>query len=166
MNREWGFTLIELIIVIVVIGILISVTGYVQASALVGARDAERADDTASIARLLEQSYNNLSSASPTYPPTTTLLSDISGSTGSATSADPSMFRAPNAPGSSVIPATITTAPSVGSTGISLNQYMYQPITATDTLCSSTSSICVKFRLYYVKESNNRLMTLNSAHQQ
>lgn len=55
--RRRGFTLIEILTVIVIFGILVSLSGYIYGSALARSRDQQRLSDLSSIGNALEQFY-------------------------------------------------------------------------------------------------------------
>jgi prepilin-type N-terminal cleavage/methylation domain-containing protein len=171
MSRTDGFTITELIVTIVVIGILATLAVTVPTYFQKTARDDERADDTTSIARRLEQAYTAQEVGSPSYPTTTKLLSDISCSGGSGTVLRLSVdaFKAPNGTCSSVSMATSTstTAPA-GANTPTLTQYVYQPLTTSDStaIVCTGASICVRFNLYYRRESDNSIQIIKSIHQQ
>lgn len=162
MVREAGFTLVELLIVIVIVGILLSVAVVGQSSTLLVARDNERADDIASIARLLEDDYTNQTVGAPAYPYTTQFTTDITNKTGTANGVDKNIFNAPNATSSSVIAASTNSTTQTPS----ISQYVYQPLASDGSLCSSSSQTCVLFNLYYQKEATKTVISVTSAHQQ
>ena len=60
-----GFTLIEILTVILIIGVLVSVTSYVFNSSLIRSRDTQRKTDLDTIKNALEQYYLD----TRTYPP-------------------------------------------------------------------------------------------------
>lgn len=171
MDQESGFTLIELIITIVIIGILAGIVVFSPKTFLVSARDQERSDDTHSIVRRLEQAYTSQDLGYPAYPSTAELSSDIATKTRTMTRLSPDALKAPGVSEvTSVIIATSTslTAPA-GANAPTLSQYVYQPLAADGSLCTaspSTSSPCVRFYLYYRKESDNSLQKIKSLHQQ
>lgn len=167
MEHEAGFTVIELIIVIVVIGILLTIGISTQFSVLASSRDNERASDTASIARLLESVYTNQSSDNPSYPYTTDFVNAAAGHTAYTATSDAAIFQAPNQPNSSVKAAASPSTPSTtGANAMTPDQYIYQPITASNQLCVNDTQACVRFNLYYMSEAGKRIYTLTSGHQQ
>lgn len=148
-----GFTIIELIIVITVMGILL-VLGVVNLNgSQSSARDAERKADIETIAAHLETYYIAGSDTDITvghYPfasntaPTgligneTTYLRDI----------DPKSLQAPNMDTSSLVAASNNLAQSP-----TINQYIYQPIASDGSLCDTLTKECRKFNLYYKLET-------------
>jgi prepilin-type N-terminal cleavage/methylation domain-containing protein len=150
-----GFTIVELIIVITIMGILI-VLGVVNLnSSQTNARDAERKSDTETIATALESVYNSGYKNAignfkiGQYPSTT----DFPGSdpTQILKDIDTKALRAPSISVSSLIVATSNSTTSPVAT-ISQDNYIYQPLTKDNMLCSGTDE-CRKFNLYYTLET-------------
>lgn len=173
MDREAGFTIIELIIVIIIIGILVTISVGTQNSFLPLSRDSERAEDIASIARLLEIDYTDQlvlvgGVASPSYPSTTTFINDIASGSGTAARTDKALFTAPNQSTTSVVAAATTNAatPETGNQPPVINKYYYQPIRRDGTLCTDSSQACVLYRLIYRSESGSSVIITRSSHQQ
>jgi prepilin-type N-terminal cleavage/methylation domain-containing protein len=160
-----GFTIVELMVTITVIGILASIIVFVPIQFLTNARDQERTDDIQSIARDLEQSYVAQVVGAPTYPSGARLTSDISGHTGTVERSQPEIFQAPGASTSSIVVATSNSATTPISGGVTLASYVYQPLTITNALCT-VSTDCVRFNLFYKKESDGTIQTKKSIHQQ
>lgn len=166
-----GFTLIELLVVIMIMGILLSVSLVAQRSNQTYADDNERADDTASIARRLEQAYSNQETGAPSYPSTTELLADISSASGTMKNVNPDAYTAPGAPGPSVVPAA-SEARFPPSPEPTATTYVYQPLRHDGRLCTadpsttSDSDNCVSFVLYYRAVMGNAIKTIMSIHQQ
>ena len=65
-TNQKGFTIIELLIVIVIIGILATITAVVLGGATERARDAQRESDASNIRRALETSYTLGNNVYPT----------------------------------------------------------------------------------------------------
>lgn len=86
MKRRTGFTLIELMIVIVIMAILMVLAVINLRSTQPNSRDASRASDVATIARGLEQRYSNALSTFPDSTPVQVFLAD-GNCTGSSTKA-------------------------------------------------------------------------------
>lgn len=168
--QENGFTIIELIITMVIMGILTSIVVFSPKTFLVSARDQERADDIASITRRLEQAYSSQDLGYPAYPSTTELAADIVGDVRTVTRLQPEALQAPGGSSSSVVSATsISTSAPAGANTPTLSQYVYQPLTSAGALCvanPSSGSPCVRFYLYYRNELNNSLKPIKSLHQQ
>lgn len=167
MNREVGFTIIELLVVIIVIGILTTVGTLGIGGLLVSSRDSQRADDITGIARKLEDDYTSQISGSPSYPSTNTFVSDAASGGKTAAGIDPATFKAPGSANSSVAKATTTDQNSPDGTGSPfLNIYYYQALTRDNLLCQDSSQTCVRFQLFYRRESDNTVVVIASMHQQ
>lgn len=151
-------------------GILLGLVVFTPKTFLVTSRDQERADDTAAIARRLEQAYTSQDLGYPAYPSTTELAADISGDTRTMTRLQPEALSSPGTTGSSVVSATTASNTGPAGTGTpALNQYVYQPLTAAGSLCTanpSNSTPCVRFFLYYRLEENNDIKLIKSIYQQ
>lgn len=176
MAMEWvvhqdnGFTMVELIITIVIIGILAGIVVFTPKTFLVTSRNQERVDDVASIARRLEQAYGSQDLGHPAYPSTAELAADIAGDTRTMTRIQPEALQAPGGSANSVVSATSTsTSDPAGANTPTIKQYVYQPLTAAGALCSanpSTASPCVRFFLYYRDEATSSVKSIKSMHQQ
>jgi prepilin-type N-terminal cleavage/methylation domain-containing protein len=169
-----GFTIIELIVVIAIIGILTSIAVLQVMNTNVVARDTEREEDARAIARRFEELYNDAEIGGHTfasYPGTTNITSDASlfAETG------PEIVRAPGVSNSSASSLTIATNTIQTVAGVTPlpsktnDKYVYQPLKADNTLCQSTSdtagSECVKFNLFYYHEQSNSVKKIKSRNQ-
>lgn len=166
-----GFTLIELIIVITVIGILLTVGLVAQSNLRDYATDRERGDDVASIARRLEQAYTNQDIGSASYPSTAEIIADATGRTRTLSGINADALAAPGTTRSAIVPAT---SPSISSPtpDPTSDTYVYLPLTTDDSLCTADPSTtlpadnCVRFFLYYRTLIGKKLVALRSMHQQ
>jgi len=159
-----GFTLVELVIVIAVIGILVPVTMFSINGLSTTAQDRERESDATSIARQLELVYTNkVIGGSATYPGTSSVTANAAGEAifGGQT------VQITKAPGSStfdILAASNTTQTTTGvSPQPSKGKYVYQPLTALNAACSSQ---CGKFNLYYWSEAKKTVIMIKSMRQQ
>lgn len=153
-----GFTIVELLVVIVVIGVLSGLTFTYAQSTQVKAKDIERSSDVNSLARHFEQRYRVFAGTSgPTYPST----SDVSGLLLEVTlaGADVEISYAPKQTSSSIV-----TASGRGPQTPKINEYIYQPFSSDGTLCGSAP--CVRFILYYRQEVDGTIKTVESIRQQ
>ncbi len=159
-----GFTLVELLIVIAIMGILL-VLGIVNLrSTQINARDTERASDAQTIATSLEAFYplGNAQVVAGEYPSTalatnpTSYLADI----------NPKALIAPGQTTQSVVAATNATQTTAGVTPQpTISQFVYQPIASDGTLCTSDAQGCRKYNIYYETEADNVVHQIVSRHQ-
>lgn len=166
MNRRAGFTIVELIIVIVIMAILLMLAVVNLDNSQVSARDDERTTDIANLARGLESFYTSGSDSSTVTGqyPTTALISDPT----VLRDVDPRSYRTPDTDdsGSSLVAATNTTETAAGVTPQpTISQYVYQPIATDGTLCTTTTQECRRFNLYYRLEADNTVYRVTSQHQ-
>lgn len=161
-SYEGGLTLVELVTVITIIGILAGLSFAIVRSYQYSGRDAERVSDVESIARVFEISYlRDATSAGPSYP-TTSKATTTAGYSSLFKGQDLDMTRTPGTTsGTSIVAATSTTHPQAPT----IQQYIYLPLTANGALCNSTS-LCVRFLLYYRLEDSNTVEVIESMHQQ
>jgi type II secretory pathway pseudopilin PulG len=153
-----GFTLVEILTVVVLVMLLIGV-GLLLDSATKAtyksARDSERASDMESVALIFESYYRNNNG---TYPTT----AQVSLSTVTTLVADKELVTSPGV--TTVSLESTTTNSSPPTPALTAKDYRYQPLTASGTLC--TAAPCVRFNLYYMRESDGQLVTIESSHQQ
>ena len=155
MHKQNGFTVLELVITMVMIGILLAVGIVSYRSTLVASRDRERAGDVETIAEYLEAIYpkeilsgSTVIKKAGTYPATI-----VVNNSGYYTAALEDLPR------SAVLSPGSTTTSFIGATVIipttSISQYNYVPLQSSDTLCTSITQECRRFIIYYTKESGD-----------
>lgn len=173
LNYQRGFTIVELLIVIVVIGILAALVLNTFSGVQARARDTERDTDVKALSTQLEALFNEKGNGS--YP-NTYADATSSGSTGGKVNLlndadviaklkglDLNSLRVPNqltnsivfslAPGS-VAPTVGATTSSTALTNVaSTSGYLYQPLTAADAICNTEGLICTKANIFYVREA-------------
>lgn len=168
MKQPAGFTVVELLIVIVILGILLTLAVVNLTSGQVGARDEERETDTTVIASNLETFYSSGNGTLPagSYPGVDQLASETTFLT-ALRDLDPSALRAPGYTGGtiSLVPATNSVATTAGVLPQPTNTtYVYQPL-LNGALCATTASKCRSFVLYYRSESTNTVIAVKSKNQ-
>lgn len=169
MNRR-GFTIVEMIITITIMGILLLLAVVNVNSSQVRARDDERRTDIASLGLALENFYRTGSVSSTefgVYPSLGMLVSEVN-LDAALPDASEETFLAPgnNVLLSSLIPATNAVGTDVGVTPQpTIAQYVYQPLEANGTLCAIAEIDCVKFNLYYRLEGDNTVYKVTSKNQ-
>ena len=155
--RHAGFTIVELIVAITIMGILFTIGTISFTNSQIDSRDGERQADTENLARHLESYYtNNLGR----YPVTTVMGTEstiASTLPGIATTTQ----RAPGAAtGTSIVVATNAVQTAAGVLPQpTISQYVYQPIATDNTLCTTAGSQeCRSYTLYYREERTNTVV--------
>lgn len=153
MNRR-GFTVVELLIVITVMGILLILGVVNLRGTQVSARDTERKTDIETIGLQLEIYYKSGTDNSTVIGryPATALVANTASIQANLRDADLKSFIPPGA--TSADNGFIMAANSVQTTGGVLPQptkstYVYQPLQQDGSLCSLSSQACSKFNLFY-----------------
>ena len=150
-----GFTIVELAITIVVLGVLSGVLissafGYQESG-----RNRERANDIDAISRSLEQYYRTQSVAvGASYPPSSTTPAAIGAIVG-----DSEIVAAPRLTTNSIVVASSAAAQTPTT-----SQYTYQPLNVDGTLCTAVP--CARYKLYFRQESSNTVIVKDSLRQQ
>lgn len=192
-----GFTVVEVVVVMVVMAILLTLAGLSISSTRSNARDTERNTDIEILARGLESRYtqgglNNAVTARPSNVtqssyPSTNEMQHIIGQ--SATGFTPAQIV--GGYGEIALPGTTAQAfspPGVSGSyagfvlasgacaienkvcilaAINPSQYYYEPIDKDGVLCNGTSEPCVRFNLYWERETDSSpvLYDIRSKHQ-
>lgn len=165
MNQRSGFTIIELIIVMFVIGILLTLGVVNLKSTQIASRDSERRIDVDTIAIQLERYYSSGDNKG-TYP-STALTTSQATMQDALDNIDIDSITAPNVELATMtfISATNATQTTAGVTPQpTVDQYVYQPIKTGGTLCTGTES-CRKYNIYYRTEADNEIHLVTSKHQ-
>ncbi|MES2630501.1 MAG: prepilin-type N-terminal cleavage/methylation domain-containing protein [Patescibacteria group bacterium] len=180
-----GFTVVEIIITIAIMGILLTLAVVNLSSSQISARDSERKTEVESIAIHLESYYSsdfedgNVSGVDApkmtggTYPGTAYLSSPTFEKILPELSKN--AVRAPGVSESSAKSFVVasnniqTTAGIVPKPSSTNDVYVYQPITGAGALCSDPITIqpdsCRKFNIYYYQESDGSTQMVMSKHQ-
>ena len=176
MNRR-GFTVVELLIVITIMGVLL-VLGVVNLrSAQASGRDSERKSDVETIANLLDSYYKTglvsgvVTITAGTYPTTLLATSGVEYMEAALDDIDTDALKAPGVtdPTQTFVAAinNVQTTSGVlgpGSQPPTINQYVYQPIRSDGALCVDTDE-CRKFSIYWRSEANNTIYMATSKNQ-
>lgn len=168
-----GFTMVEIVIVIAIMGVLLTLAVASISTAQANSRDAERKADVDALSSNLESFYRTGSTGAGStgrYPSTVittneatlrSLLRDI----------DLKAVTAPNAASvvTSFVAATnevqtvsgVTPQPTIG-------QYVYQPLQVNGSgwsLCTAETQECRKYNIYYRLETNSSVQMATSKSQ-
>lgn len=175
MNRR-GFTVIEVIIVVTIMGILLILGVVNLRGSQISARDAERKGDIEAIATHLELYYNSgnyeLGRAPGSYISSTTGGGTNAGILAIVRDMDPKSLVAPGHSDLDYIsftPATCSGVCTQTPAGVTpqptIDQYVYQPLQSDGTLCTNISQGCRKFNLYYRLEADDTVYMVTSKNQ-
>lgn len=166
-----GYTIIELLIVIILLGIFASLIVFIPDNLQDSGDDQERIDDVGTISRRLEMAYNSQDLGTPSYPSTAEFSLDISTKSRTASRIQPEALKAPGM-STGLVMATSNSSTTPVAGGVSVAQYVYQPLTATGALCGAANSTtspadyCVSYFLYYRSAVENQVKKIKSIHQQ
>jgi prepilin-type N-terminal cleavage/methylation domain-containing protein len=152
MNREHGFTLVELLVTITIMVILITLSVVNLRSSQATARDDKRKSDSESIAQYLEIYYKTGSDTMTggEYPPTAYTANEAA-IINTLRDIDPKILRAPNV--ASTDPISLANASSTSVPAANVSAYIYQPLQSDGALCTTPGDECRKFNLFYTLES-------------
>ncbi len=142
-----GFTIVELLIVIVVIGILAALVLNTFSGVQRRARDTERQTDINSIATQLEVYYNDNGG----YPLLASQVNDDTWAKANLKGIDLNALRPPGVASNAM---TDTATPSN-------LQYGYQTFDTNDTT-ACTTGVCAKFHLHWLREDDNTVINKDS----
>lgn len=153
-----GFSIVELIIVITVMGILLVLGVVNMRNAQANARDENRKTDAETIAVQLENFYlsgTNSSTDVSTYP-TTDLTTNVQ-----VTLRDADMKNF-TAPGATSLAASFVAATTNATQTPTTSQYIYQPLQPDGTLCTTGITDCRTFSVYYRLETDSTVYKVTS----
>ena len=141
-NKQQGFTIVELLIVIVVIGILAALVITTFTGIQQKARDTERETDIKALQGQIEAYY-----AQKGNYPTRTNLNDETWRSTNMKGLDKEAMKDPKNG------ATDGSQYTVAAT-VSATQYRYDVLNASDASCESDETTCVKYTLEADKEQS------------
>jgi len=170
MNKR-GFTIVELLVVLAVMGILLTLGVANISGTQINARDAKRKIDIDTIAAYLNDYYKNGTDGSTAvgeYQSTVLTTSGIPYTVQILRGIETKTLTAPSATSvtTSFIPATNNTQTTAGVTPQpTISQYVYQPLQSDGVLCTLEAQECRKFNLFYRLETDNTVNMLTSKNQ-
>jgi prepilin-type N-terminal cleavage/methylation domain-containing protein len=170
-----GFTIVELIITITIMGILLTLAVVNVGTTQAKARDDSRKSDIESIAANLESFYVSGTDNTVNFAryPSLGLIGNAANISLSLRDADINAFLPPGTTDvtQTFLGSTNTgTSPSIQTTAGVLpqpttSQYIYQPIESDGSVCIVGDIDCRKFNLFYRLESDNTVYKLTSKNQ-
>jgi prepilin-type N-terminal cleavage/methylation domain-containing protein len=168
-----GFTMIEIIIVVAIMGILLTLAVVGISASQVTARDNERKDDMDALSVNLEGFYRTgtTGSGSTGRYPSTVIAGNETTLRNTLRDIDLKAATAPNAASASAsfIAATNAVQTTSGVTPQpTASQYVYQPLQVSGTtwsLCTSEAQECRKYNIYYRLEGNSTVQMVTSKNQ-
>jgi len=173
MKRSHGFTLVELLVTISVMLILLTLAVVNLRSTQLNARDNDRKSDVESISRQLDSLYktgypSTVALTQYSYPSQATIVDDTTSQQAIFSVLPKGVLVDPlSSATSSIVKATNlnTGLISTGGTPVTpfpsqTNPYVYQPISTTGVLCTTTALTCRSFNFYYWSELSPTAATL------
>jgi prepilin-type N-terminal cleavage/methylation domain-containing protein len=173
--KRRGFTIVELIITITIMGILLTLAVVNVNSTQLKSRDSERKADVEAIANHLEIFFNSGTTNTANFGryASTGLASSEASIKAGLRDIDIRSFLAPGMTDVtlSFIASTNTgNSPSIQTVSGALpqptiDQYIYQPIKSDGSVCVSGNIDCRKFNIFYRLESDNTVYRITSKNQ-
>ena len=168
-----GFTIVEIIITITIMGILLTLTVVTLGNNQMRARDEERKADIESIALNLESYYRNAQDgvfmSGGSYPGTAYLTN--ADTTYYLPDIDPKSLRAPGVDTTQPISIVVATNANQTTSGVlpapTAETYVYQALAKDNLLCEDPliAGGCRKFNLYYMLEADGSIQMVTSKNQ-
>lgn len=158
MKSRSGFTLVELLVVVVIIATLATVTLIIYAAQQRDANDNTRKGNATVISEALEKYYDD----NHEYPSVYDLVNNTAGNTGSVVAAklgiDATDLVNPNMSGTNALSST--------AASISNDFITYSGSDDSSSSCQTTAGGgCKEFKLQYIEESSGNTITIDSRHQ-
>lgn len=168
--RTRGFTIVEIIITVTIMGILLTLGVFSWNSAQINARDDERIADIEALQLGLESFYRSGTDGSTSFGryANTNMVASVANIKLVLRDADSKSFTAPGIsdPLQTLIAATNAHQTTTGVTPQpTISQYVYQPIKSDGTLCTIGDVDCRKYNLYYRLEADNTVYKVTSKNQ-
>jgi len=172
-----GFTIVELIITITIMGILLTLAVVNVNSTQMNARDDERKADIEAIASNLESFFTSGTDGTTDFARYPSLGLTGAGALSSiTTNLRDANIKSFLPPGTTDVTQTFVastntgSAPSIQTTaGVlpqpTISQYVYQPIKTDGAVCTSGNIDCRKFNLFYRLETDNTVYKVTSKNQ-
>lgn len=148
LKNNRGFSIPELLVVIVVIGILAGLVIVNFSGIQPRARDSERQTDIETLATHLENTFQREGQ----YPSTATMTGSASTVQAALKDLQPSTLAAPGVAVGTNSVVSFTAAPPVGLTGA---QYGYWTPSASASCTANYTLNCATFVLVYIKEADS-----------
>lgn len=170
--KRSGFTIVEIVVTITVMGIILALAVVNVSNSQVRARDEERRSDAESIARHLESFYlNGTGDAGEEIGryPSAEFTSSLQSVREKLVNIDPKSLAAPDVDYDgdviSLISATNTVQSEYGvAPSPTVDQYVYQPLAWNGTgwgICTGSQE-CRKFNLFYRLEADDSIYKIDS----
>lgn len=157
MIKQKGFTIVELLIVIVVIGILAAIVIVAYNGIQTQAHDTHRVSDVDQVKKFMELYY-----VKHGYYPGSGNITDGNASTalssGPLRGLSPEALRGPDA-SASTVSSWGQWGGSVTSDGMN---YSYKTFYADDTNCTGLTEECTKYQIYYRTDSDGSYKVIRS----
>lgn len=157
MKRASGFTIVEITVVVMIIGIIITIAFFSFSRIQQDARDNTRRGNATAIAHALEKYYQT----NGEYPSVRNLVNNYAGNTGTVVAAllkvTTDTLKMPK------MPTSATNALYSGSVANDYIVYTGSSVTNNTACQTSTTGGCEKFTLTYAQETGSNV-TINSRH--
>jgi prepilin-type N-terminal cleavage/methylation domain-containing protein len=164
--RTRGFTIVEVVVTITIMGILLTLAVVGVGATQQQARDNERVADVEAFAAHLESFYRigkDSNSRLNRYPSTGLIDSGVSSITTNLRDID---LKSVTAPGLTNPLDTLKIAPNNSLTQTpTKDEYIYQPLQGDGSLCTGSTQDCRKYYIYYFLEGDSTVHVYSSKNQ-